>query len=251
MSSRAQRIEIVGVAGSGKSTLTRTFVTSYPGCRVADSLHTRMPSHWPYVAHSLPRVLPLVVRSALDRPALSWDEIKFAIYVSEWDRFLRDRPEHRSGLTVLDQGPFFALARLLWGKKPVTRSRSFAAWFDRMVDRWSIELDAIVWLVAPDAALLERINHRDQRHEAKGKPIPEGLELLELHREAYGRLLELVAGLGRPRVLSFDTSTMRPAEIAGELAELFGAQAGAAVDGGLPGSQPGTAARVGAEGDLT
>lgn len=221
MSSRARRIEIVGVAGAGKSTLTRTLSAQYSGCGVADSLHTRIPAHWPYVAHSLPRVLPLVARSARNRPAWSWDEVKFVIYVSEWHRFLRDRPEHRSGVTVLDQGPIFALARLLWGKKPVTRGGPFETWLQRMVERWSVELDAIVWLVAPDEALLERISHREQRHEAKGKPAPEGLELIELHREAYARLLELVTGLGRPRVLRFDTSTMRPAEIAGELADLF------------------------------
>jgi adenylate kinase family enzyme len=221
MPSRAPRIEIVGVAGAGKSTLTRALQGRYAGCRVADSLHTRMPAHWPYVAHSVPRVLPLVARSVLDRPALSWDELKFVVYVSEWDRFLRARPEHRSAVTVLDQGPIFALARLLWGKKPLTRTRPFEAWLNRMVERWSVELDAIVWLVAPDEALLERINHREQRHEARGKPAPEGLELIELHREAYARLLELVTGLGRPRVLRFDTSTMRPAEIAGELVEFF------------------------------
>jgi chloramphenicol 3-O-phosphotransferase len=221
MSSSARIIEIVGVAGSGKSTLTRALCAQYAGCRVADSLHTRLPAHWPYVAHSLPRVLPLVARSARNRPAWNWDEIKFVIYVSEWDRFLRDRPEHRSGVTVLDQGPIFALARLLWGKKPITTHRSFEIWLRRMVERWSVELDAIVWLVAPDEALLARINHREQRHEAKGKPVPEGLELIELHREAYGRLLELVTGVGRPRVLRFDTSTMSPAEIAGELADLF------------------------------
>jgi AAA domain len=221
MSSRARRIEIVGVAGAGKSTLTRALLGRYPQCRVADSLHTRMPSHWPYVAHSLPRALPLVARSGARRPALSWDEIKFVIYVTEWARYLRAREEHRYGVTILDQGPIFALARLLWGKKPVTQGAPFEAWLRQMVERWSVELDAILWLVAPDDTLLERINHREQRHEAKGKPVPEGLELIELHREAYAQLLELLTALGRPPVLRFDTGTMRPAEIAGELAELF------------------------------
>lgn len=221
MSSRAQRIEIAGVAGSGKSTLTRTLTRRYPASRVADSLHTRQPAHWPYVAHSMPRALPLVARSGWNRPALSWDEIKFVIYVSEWHRFLRNRPEYRSGVTVFDQGPIFALARLLWGKKPLTRSAPFQAWLKKMVERWSVELDAIVWLVAPDQSLLERINHREQRHEAKGKSTPEGLELIESHSQAFGQLFDVMAGPGRPRVLRFDTSTMSPDEIAGELAEIF------------------------------
>ena len=222
MSSRAQRIEIVGVAGSGKSTLTRALSRRYPGSRVADSLHTRVPAHWPYVAHSMPRVLPLAARSGWNRPALSWDEVKFLIYVSEWDRFLRNRREYRSGVTVLDQGPIFALARLLWAKKPLTRSKAFQTWLNEMVERWSLELDAVVRLVAPDQSLLERINHREQRHEAKGKSTPEGLELIESHSQAFGQLFDVMAGLGRPRVLRFDTSTMSPDEIAGELAEIFG-----------------------------
>jgi hypothetical protein len=71
-------MEIVGVAGSGKSTLTRALRSDY-GCRIADSLHTRLPAHWQYVAHGLPGLAPLVVASARDRPLLSWDELKFVL----------------------------------------------------------------------------------------------------------------------------------------------------------------------------
>jgi deoxyadenosine/deoxycytidine kinase len=209
------------VAGSGKSTLTRALCQRYPGCQIADFLHTRARAHWPYVAHSLPRLLPLLAGSTRDRPALSWDEIKFVIYVSEWNRFLRANRAYRSGVTVLDQGPIFALARLLWGNKPITKGPSFRAWLNEMVEHWSVELDAIVWLVAPDDVLLERIDHREQRHEAKSKPALEGLDLLSSHREAYGQLYESIARLGRPEVMRFDTSTMSPVEIAGELAEIF------------------------------
>jgi shikimate kinase len=221
VSARAQRIEIVGVAGSGKTTLARTLVQRYPGFRVADILHTRVPAHWPYVAHGLPRLLPLLAGSARHRPTLSWDEVKFVLYISEWHRFLRARPEYRSGVTVLDQGPIFALACLLWGRKPITRRASFQAWLDEMVERWSLELDAIVRLEAPKEVLLERIDHREQRHEAKGKPALEGLELILRHRQAYAELDASIARLGGPRLLRFDTSTMSPLEIADELAESF------------------------------
>jgi hypothetical protein len=168
--------------------------------------------------------------SARQRPAFSWDEIKFVIYVSEWNRFLRANREYRSGVTVLDQGPIFALARLLWGQKPVTKRDSFRAWLNEMVERWSLELDAIVWLVAPEDVLLERINHRDQRHEAKDKPALEGLDLIRSHAAAYGQLHESIARLGRPPLLHFDSSAMSPAEIAGELAGIFEPGARASVD---------------------
>jgi len=218
---KTQALEIVGVAGSGKTTLTRALRSDHD-CHVADSLHTKLPGHWPYVAHGLPRVVAFFAASMRDRPTLSWDELKFVLYVAEWDRFLRAEHPDRQGVVVLDQGPMFALACLLWGRKPVTRHASFEAWLRRMAEHWSRELDAIVVLDAPDAVLLERIDAREQRHDAKGVPSHQGLELLGRHREAYGRVFELVESYGRTRVLRFDTATMPPARIAGELAELLG-----------------------------
>lgn len=221
MTRETQAVEIVGVAGSGKSTLSRALRSEY-GCHVADSLHTKLPGHWPYVVHGLPRVAPFLAASVRDRPLLSWDELKFVLYVAEWDRFLRAEYRDRPGVVVLDQGPMFALARLLWGGKPVTRHPSFEEWLRRMVGHWSHELDAIVLLDAPDAVLLERIDAREQRHDAKGVSSHEGLELLGRHREAYGRVFELVESLGGTRVLRYDTATMPPDRIAAEIVELLG-----------------------------
>ena len=218
MAGEAQKIEIVGVAGSGKSTLTRLLESDY-GCRVADSLHTRLPAHWPYVARGLPRVVPLVV-SVRERPLPSWDELKFAVYVAEWDRFLRaDRV--REGVVVLDQGPLFALACLLWGRKPFTRRTRFESWLSQMIERWSRELDAIVVLDAPDDVLLARIDAREQGHDAKGVPSHDGFELIGRHREAYRRVLEPIENAGAPRLLRYDTATMAPAQVAAELGETF------------------------------
>lgn len=220
MPGEPQTIEIVGVAGSGKSTLTRALRSGY-GCHVADSLHTRTPSHWPYVAHSIPGLLPLVAANVRNRPLLSWDELKFVVYVAEWHRFLRAERLGHAGVIVLDQGPIFALACLLWGRKPITRRAPFEAWLRRMVERWSLELDVIVLLDARDEVLLARINDREQGHDAKGVPARDGLELIERHRVAYGRVLEPIGRLGSPHVLRYDTATMPPAKIAGELAEIL------------------------------
>jgi hypothetical protein len=125
-------------------------------------------------------------------------------------------------MIVLDQGPVFALACLLWGRNPITRQPPFEAWLRRMVEHWSRELDAIVVLDAPDDVLLARIDEREQRHDAKGVSAHEGLELIGRHREAYGRVLELIEDPGRPHVLQYDTATMPPDGLAVELAEILG-----------------------------
>jgi hypothetical protein len=217
-----QKIEIVGVAGTGKSTLARTLADRDPDNRIADSLHTRTSAHWAYVAHSAPRVLPLVARSVRVRPAFDWEETKFIVYVTEWRRFLRRACRDDSGLVVLDQGPIFALARLLWGRKPVTATREFAHWLDEQVAGWSVDLDGIVWLVAPEEVLLGRINEREQDHEAKGRSISEGLDVLLAHQRAYGALFERLEALGRPPVFTFDTSVMSSVRIAEEIEGVLG-----------------------------
>jgi hypothetical protein len=211
-------VEIVGVAGSGKSTLAGVLRTRY-GWQVADSLHTRTRAHWPYVAHGLPGLLPLVAASARDRPLLSWDELKLIVYVAEWHRFLRANAPRGSKTVVLDQGPIFGLACLLWSGKPSTRSARFDEWLRRMVERWSLELHDIVLLEAPNETLLARIDDRERNHEAKGLSVDAGLEVVARHRAAYARVLSLSESLGRPRVLRYDTSTTSTADIAAELVE--------------------------------
>lgn len=251
MSSESRWIEIVGIAGAGKSTLTRALAQRYPRCTVADSLHTRVAAHWPYVAHSLPRVLPLLARTARQRPMLSWEELKFVVYVSEWTRYLRSRPEHRSVVTVLDQGPIFALARLLWSGKPVTSSEWFQSWLSEMVGRWSLELDAIVVLQAPDEVLLERINRRDRLHDVKGKSTSDALRLLESHRSAYTRVLDAFDRREGPRALRFDSSRMPAEAIAEELANLFEVGPAQRVDGSVADRHPEDGENTGARARVT
>jgi shikimate kinase len=222
----SQQIEIVGVAGTGKSTLARALADG-SGKRIADSLHTKSHTHWAYVAHGLPRVLPLVVRSARARPAFDWEEVKFLIYVMEWRRFLGRNPHSDSELVVLDQGPVFALARLLWSRKPITETEAFRHWLDEMAASWSEELDGIVWLEAPEHVLLERINERTQKHEAKGLPTSEALAVLHAHESAYAELFARFAELGGPPLFSFDTSVMSASSIASELERALNGSMGA------------------------
>lgn len=215
------RVEIVGLAGTGKSTLARSLADRHTACHAADFLHVRSPGHWRYVVHSVPRVVPLLAKTARPRPALSWDEVKLIIYVSEWSRYLRARRESGDGIAVLDQGPLFALACLLWGGKPATRSPRFLAWVAEMVAHWSSELGLIVWLDATDDVLLGRINDRVQRHEAKDKATGDALELLRRHRDAYRQVFGEIARLGRPQVCRIDTSARQPEQIAAEVGRLL------------------------------
>ncbi len=211
-------VEIVGVAGSGKSTLTDALAGHGADWRVADSLHTRAPAHWPYVLRALPSAARVARLGVREGPALTWDELKFVMYVTEWERFLRTHEIFGRGCTILDQGPVFALARLLWTEKPVTLTRRFEVWVEEMLERWSRSLTAILWLDAPADVLIGRINGRSQPHEAKGVAASTAADVVRRHRAAYDRLFDVLGRLGRPPVLSFDTSVVPVSAIADAVA---------------------------------
>ena len=117
---------------------------------------------------------------------------------------------------LVERAGFDPALRAGWVER-FTATREFERWLDEQVSGWSLELDGIVWLVAPEEVLLERINERKQEHEAKGRSLREGLDVLSAHQGAYEVLFERLAALGKPPVFTFDTSLMSPTRIAEEI----------------------------------
>ncbi len=62
---------------------------------------------------------------------MSWAEFKLMMYVTRWRSVFRRDRDRRDGITVLDQGPIYALVRLKAEGKPFTTTRAF----ERVVGR--------------------------------------------------------------------------------------------------------------------
>ena len=125
-------IEVAGVAGAGKSTLTRS-ICERPGFRVGGFIHARRPSDLLQVLIGSPRSLPILVSGGWSAPRMSWAEFKLMTYVTRWRSVFRRDRDRRDGITVLDQGPIYALVRLKAEGKPFTTTRAFARWWDDML----------------------------------------------------------------------------------------------------------------------
>src|SRR5512133_501521 len=84
-------IEVAGVAGAGKSTLTRS-ICERPGFHVGGFIYTRRPSDLLQVLMGSPRSLPILVSGGWSAPRMSWAEFKLMMYVTRWRSvFRRDR----------------------------------------------------------------------------------------------------------------------------------------------------------------
>lgn len=219
--SRPCLVEIAGVAGSGKSTLARRLSRDLDGVRIADFIHTRIPAHLVYVAHAMPRIAPILAGTLNPGPRLSWPEVKLLVYVTEWHRFLRARPEYEGGATLLDQGPLYALVRLKAQGSNVTGRAAFERWWNEMLVRWTRELSVVVWLDAPDEVLWERINGRDQRHTTKSASREAGFRFLGRYRALFDDVLRRADVSRGPRVVRFDTGVRSADAIAAELEPLL------------------------------
>ena len=208
-------VEVAGVAGSGKSTLTRSMCEDSE-FTVGGFIHARLPSHLLRVARATPRLLPIL---ASDRrsPQVTWPEYKLLVYVTQWRTVLRREMRRRGGITVLDQGPIYALVRLKAEGKPFTATPAFDAWWEDMLRLWVGELSAIVWLDASDDVLWRRINGRSQLHKTKGEGVEEGHRFLDTYRCSFDAVLGRIEAWGAPEVLRLDTEEATAEQLATEL----------------------------------
>jgi hypothetical protein len=201
-------VELLGPPGAGKSTVFAGLIGRAKYIQPRPVL-----GRSPYLAvlawHLVAVVITLVRHRALDR-RWNWERLLMMAYLQALPRALRGR----EGIVVFDQGPIYFLTR------PILLDERIGSWWQRTFDTWSSLLDAVVWLEAPDAVLLDRINARSKLHRLKGSEDQAAFEVLEQGRRAHeGAIARLDRRAPAPAILRFDTSERSADEIVDEVLE--------------------------------
>jgi energy-coupling factor transporter ATP-binding protein EcfA2 len=212
-------IEIVGPAGSGKTTLIEALSARLP--------HVRLLS-----VYATPRNLPLWLWSAFklltqlrlpDSPEeSSWRKRRWMIRLQAAERILDRESGRGPSLLVFDQGPVYTLAHLRWALRSSLSARGPGALWQRGVPYWAQKLDAVVVLEAGDEVLLHRIRTRSKPHSLRRVDLARACRSLQKERKLYETLIGDLLG-ARPslQVLRLDTATRSLNDIVTSVAEFL------------------------------
>jgi shikimate kinase len=202
-------LELVGPAGSGKTTLYRALAAR------SEAVAPGVPfGRWDHLRHGLPQAARLLPAwAATGGRFFDEKELRSLGYVAGWAAAL-EHGAAEGALAVFDHGPLFRIVRLRAFGPPLVARDGFARWSEAAVRRWARLLHTVVWLDAPDALLARRIDGRDERHRMKGGEAGETERFLARYRAAYEALLAELRAAGGPEPIRVDTSREAPEAIA-------------------------------------
>lgn len=205
----ARVIELLGLAGAGKSALLEELCGEGDGVVAARSVWNQRRG---VLATSALRSMTELMAILRETPRIGMEPLKHAVRLralaEDTDRARAGRP----GALVIDEGPLFALAWFdVFAPRAVGGAR-FERWRRGVLAHWSAALDLVVLLDAPDSLLMRRIRTRDKEHPVKDGGDEEILGFLVAFRRAFARVLaDLPAG---PTVLQVASDHEAPAAIA-------------------------------------
>ena len=191
-------VEIIGVAGSGKSTVFEALESQSK--RVHGRPHLRAIAGPLQIAVALAAaLLTLLARRALV-PGAVGEQLRMIAHLRLLPRFF-ERESALGGIYVFDQGPIFYLTRR------ILMHPRLGDWRTQALAAWASALDLVVWLDASDAVLAERINAREAAHRLKGTAVDDAVQELSRARSVLRELVEeLEAACDRPEILRYDTT---------------------------------------------
>jgi len=195
--------EVIGPAGAGKSTLLRAL--SQREKRIVPGIHLPKRVSIPILIRDTMAFSPTFLRSYRHSRWFTWRETRSMVYLRGWHQVLKHYVPGNDSVTVLDQGPIFRLALLREFGPEFTNSDVYTRWWNDMLNQWAATLHLVIWLDAPDAVLLQRLNSRTELHRVKGQPKQDAYQFFGRYRTSYQQVIERMEAIHDPRLLRVNT----------------------------------------------
>ena len=210
-------MELVGPAGAGKTTLSRSLSQRDEDIMLGPDIELRKVSHIPVFIRSISFSLPLFLDQRKSNRQPTWAELKDIAYLEGWHQVLKRMSSSTNKIVLLDQGPVFRMATLYEFGPALLKSEETKTWWHHLYKQWASTLDILIFLDTSDAILIERINTRTKKHGIKGKSELEIQKFLMQYRLSYKNVLSELSLCNGPTILEFDTSKISIEQIVEEV----------------------------------
>ena len=214
-SGKTRVVEIVGPAGSGKTTLFQALDCYAGSIQLGNFPDVRKVTEAPFFISNGLRLIPNLLR--LYRPdsrQLTRREFAWMSILNGWSARLRKESNGGNKVIILDQGPVYLITEMRLFGPGYLRQKSAERLWQSLYECWSSTLDMVVWLDAADDVLLGRIRTRQQEHIVKTQPAPVVYEFLGRYRTEYESILSILTAKNTDlKVLKFDSRQLQPQDI--------------------------------------
>src|SRR6266498_10926 len=204
-------LEIVGPAGAGKTTLAQAFHQRLS--RVEVGVNPAKITYLPFYVRNILTFMPIYLQHFHHTRWFTWTEMRSLVYLNAWHSFLLRQKSSTDRLILLDHGPIFRLALLSEFGPELTASPKYERWLNSMLNQWGDALQVIIWVDAPNAVLMDRIQARSRKHRVKQKSEEAVYQFLDRYRISYRQIIDKITANRDLLVLQFDTAQEKSDQI--------------------------------------
>lgn len=201
-----QIVEIIGLAGTGKSTLSSALYRQNGKFLASERLGFKKVKHRFFFIEQVFLMLPMFLRQPRNGRGFSRTDIKKMVYLNGWHRVLKRQGSNNDAIIVVDQGPIFKLATLYEFGPDKLKDQRFNEWWDQLFKQWASTVGLVIWLDGSDDILIERICSRDSWHMAKELSTHEVRNFLSEYRMAYDYVMSRLISIEDIPIIRIDTS---------------------------------------------
>lgn len=212
-------VELVGVAGSGKTSVASELYRHGRGIARGNFPDIHDLKNVKFFLVNGIALIPLLLRlrrasgQRLTRRQAAWMMI-----LTGWPALLRRDQGNDTSVIVVDQGAIYMLTELHSFGPECLRSRDVEWWWDRTYSQWARTLDLVVWLDAPNGILIERIQRRHRGHWVENRPEREVVQFLNQFRAGYEYVIGRLAAINKElKVLKIDTARASEDVVLGQI----------------------------------